>query len=99
MMTPWRKKKLIRKITGDFGKEPEKDYYPGDMEWIRTYSDACRANNKDPFYVDETTWKDLDLDRLYKRINACQCTAGEQYLYTICSAGRRTGKPLKNSGN
>ena len=81
MMTPWRKKKLIRKINGDFGKEPEKDYYPGDMEWIRTYSDACRANNKDPFYVDETTWKDLDLDRLYKRINACQCTAGEQYLY------------------
>ena len=53
MMTPWRKKKLIRKINGDFGKEPEKDYYPGDMEWIRTYSDACQANKKDLFYVDE----------------------------------------------
>lgn len=83
MMLPWQKRKLIRRLRENFGKPPEKDYYAGDMEWIRTAFDACRAEGRDPFYVDETTWKDLDLDEVYKRVNACQSTAGEQYLYCM----------------
>ena len=81
MMMPWKKRKLIRQLTGSFGKDPEKDYYAGDMDWIRTYFDLCRAEGRDSFYLDETTWKDLDLDRVYRQMNACQSTAGEQYLY------------------
>lgn len=81
MMMPWRKRKLVRKITDAFGKSPEKDYYPGDMEWTRTFFDACQSNNRDRFYLDDITWNDLNLDELYKKINACQCTAGEQFLY------------------
>ena len=83
MMLPWQKRKLIKRLRENFGKPPEKDYYAGDMEWIRTAFDACRAEGRDPFYVDETTWKDLDLDEVYKRVNACQSTAGEQYLYCM----------------
>lgn len=81
MMTPWAKKKLLKKLEASFGKEPVKDYFPGDMEYIRTFYDACRSNEPDRFHVDETTWKDLDMDDVFKRVNACQCTAGEQYLY------------------
>ena len=81
MMTPWKKKRLLKKLEASFGKEPEKEYYPGDMERIRTFFDACRESKSDQFHVDDTTWKDLDMDDLYKRVNACQCTAGEQYLY------------------
>ena len=80
-MMPWKKKKLIKQIMDAYGKEPTCEYYPGDIGWIRTYFDACRVDNRDPFYVDETTWNDLGMDKLYIRINACQCTAGEQYLY------------------
>ena len=57
-MMPWKKKKLIRKITEAFGKAPERDYYPGDMEGIRSFFDACRENGRDPFYLDDTTWND-----------------------------------------
>ena len=81
MMTPWKKKKLQKKLEASYGKKPAKDYFPGDMEYIRTFYDACRDNEPDRFHVDETTWKDLDMDDVYKRVNACQCTAGEQYLY------------------
>ena len=81
MMLPWKKKKLLALLDSEFGQEPEKDYYPGDMDRIRTYYDACRNDRLDPFYVDDTTWNDLDMDKVYRRINACQCTAGEQYLY------------------
>ena len=80
-MLPWNKKKLIRKLESEFGKAPETDYFPGDMEWKRTFFFFCRQEGRDPFYVDETTWKDLNLDALYRRVNVCQCTAGEQYLY------------------
>lgn len=82
-MTPWKKKKLLSKFESSFGKEPEKDYFPGDMEYIRTFYDACRDTETDQFHVDETTWKDLNMDEIYKKINACQCTAGEQYLYYL----------------
>ncbi|MBQ4158261.1 MAG: hypothetical protein IJD86_08995 [Clostridia bacterium] len=81
MMLPWKKKKLIQQLNKDFGKKPEKDYDPGDMKCIRSYYDACRKNVRDSFYVDETTWNDLNVDDIYKQINSCQCTAGEQYLY------------------
>ena len=53
MMMPWKKKKLIRKLAEAYGKEPDCEYYAGDMDWIRTYYDGCRTDNRDPFYVDE----------------------------------------------
>ena len=80
-MTPWKKKKLLNRLSAEFGQVPEKEYFPGDMERIRTFYDACRAHEPDQFHVDETTWKDLDMDHIYKRVNTCQSTAGEQYLY------------------
>ena len=83
MMLPWKKKKLIRYLNEAWGKPPEGEYDPGDMEDIRSFFDACRKDGRDPFYVDDTTWNDLDLESLYRRINACQCTAGEQYLYYL----------------
>ena len=81
IMTPWKKKKLLKRLEGSFWKAPDKEYFPGDMEHIRTFFDACRSDEPDKFYVDETTWKDLNMDEVYKQVNACQCTAGEQYLY------------------
>ena len=80
-MTPWKKKKLLNRLAVFFGKAPEKEDYPGDMEWIRTLYDAWRVHEPDRFHVGDTTWKDLDMDDIYKRVNACQCTAEEQYLY------------------
>ena len=97
MIMPWKKKKLIRKLAEAYGKEPDCEYYAGDMDWIRTYYDGCRTDSRDPFYVDETTWNDLNLDEVYRRINACQSTAGEQYLYYMLRrpADRKTAGELK----
>ena len=82
-MLPWKKKKLLKQLENEYGQVPDKDYSPGDMDRIRTYYDACKENRKDPFYVDDTTWNDLDMDKVYRRLNACRCTAGEQYLYYL----------------
>lgn len=74
----FRKKTRFRQ---SYGQIPDLEYYTGDMQCIRSFYDACRAENKDDFYIDDATWNDLDMDNIYQRINAGLSTAGEQYLY------------------
>lgn len=76
-----RTKKLRRALRSSFGKVPNPSYFAGDMSYIRAYYDFRRDNGLDPFLIDEITWNDLDMDRIYKRINPKRCTSGEQYLY------------------
>lgn len=75
------KRKLIRKLQNSWGKKPEGEYREGDMSWIRSWYDDCSKASPGQFYVDDTTWNDLNMDDVFKRINACCSTAGEQSLY------------------
>lgn len=76
-----RTKKLQKRLRAAFGKTPETLYFDGDMDYIRAYYDFRQENGLDPFLIDEITWNDLDMDRVYRRINPKRCTSGEQYLY------------------
>jgi len=76
-----RTRKLKRKLRASFGKVPDPHYFDGDMSYIRAYYDFRRDNGLDPFLIDEITWHDLDMDRVFKRLNPKRCTSGEQYLY------------------
>lgn len=62
-----------------YGKLPEREYREGDIARLRAYHDL-RATDA-AFTLDDITWHDLDMNRLYRRINACLSTAGEQCLY------------------
>ena len=74
-------RKLKIRLEADFGKAPDPMYFHGDMEYIRAYYDYREENELDEFLIDEITWNDLDLDRVFKRINPGLSTSGEQYLY------------------
>ena len=75
------KRKLRKKLESRFGKKPQLKYYDGDLDYIRSYYDY-RSNKKlDEFLIDDITWNDLDLDKVFKRINTGLSTSGEQYLY------------------
>ncbi|WP_408071237.1 MutS-related protein [Butyrivibrio sp. JL13D10] len=39
--------------------------------------------NKSSFYLDDITWNDLMMDDVYDRINYCETSSGEEYLYHI----------------
>lgn len=71
----------LLRIYQSYGKQPDVEYYTGDMEHIRTYYQTRSVQEPDRFYIDDTTWQDLNMDAVYKRINAGLSTAGEQYLY------------------
>ena len=76
-----RTSKLKKLIDKQFGKIPDPHYFHGDMEYIRAYYDYRRDNGLDKFLIDDITWNDLDMDRVFKRINPGRSTSGEQYLY------------------
>ena len=76
-----RKKKILHNLERNFGTVPDVHYFAGDMENITSYFDYRRERGLDEFLLDETTWYDLDMDDIFKRINPGLTTSGEQYLY------------------
>ncbi|MBQ7848414.1 MAG: hypothetical protein IJ343_01655 [Clostridia bacterium] len=76
-----RKRKLRQRFAAEFGTIPDPLYLTGDMEHIRAYHDARHAQEPEVFAIDDTTWNDLDMDRLFRRVNPGLSTSGEQYLY------------------
>lgn len=78
-----RLRKLKKQLEQKFGTVPDPYYFHGDMEYIRAYYDFRRDAELDKFLIDETTWNDLNMDEVFKRINPSLSTSGEQYLYYI----------------
>jgi len=69
-------KKLKANILSSFGNIPlERDL---NMDSIRQY--ARRIDHHD-LRIDSITWNDIDMDNVYKRINACLSSIGQEYLY------------------
>lgn len=66
-------KKLRRRVAGQFGQRPQEDY---PLEDIPAY---CQLDPSPA--IDHTTWADLDMDLVFRRLNSCQSSVGEQVLY------------------
>ena len=79
-----------RRQTPEYGAIPDPLYLTGDMEHIRAYHDACTAEDPSAFAIDDTTWNDLDMDRLFRRVNPGLTTSGEQYLYHMLRTPAQT---------
>ena len=48
------------------------------MERLSIY--GRQKARREPFFIDEITWKDLDLDRIFQRMNHTVSAPGEEYL-------------------
>ncbi|MGI6025880.1 MAG: MutS-related protein [Candidatus Scatomorpha sp.] len=75
------KKNLRRSLRENYGRTPDPFYSAGDLDLIRSYHDYMREHDPDTFRVDDITWSDLDMDRVFKRINPGVSTPGEHWLY------------------
>lgn len=74
-----KKRKAI--LQRNFGTVPDPMYFAGDMDAIKSYYEFRKDNDLDSFLIDDITWNDLNMDRIFKRINPGLTTSGEQYLY------------------
>lgn len=65
------------KLIQRYGEKADRKYKDGEFEHICGYE----KEHADDFRIDEITWSDLDMDAVYKQMNYCKCSAGEEYLY------------------
>lgn len=92
-----RKKLVKRKIKRIYGTVPDREYDAGDIEKISRY--FRRKSQGKEFVIDDITWNDLDMDRIYMQINQTMSSPG-RITFTPCCAclffvKRRSGKGMK----
>ena len=75
-----QRKRIRRKVQRIYGNVPEREYSPGDIENISHY---FRRKENQGFYIDDITWNDLDMDRIYMLINQTVSSPGEDVLYDM----------------
>lgn len=63
-----------------WGKVPDREYTYEEFQSISNY--AKRRKGQD-FFVDDITWNDLDMDRVFMLLNNTISSCGEEYLYEI----------------
>ena len=73
-----QQKKLQRKISEQFGQVPDNS----DLEFDSISRPWKYCTDKDVYRtIDDITWNDLDMNEVFARINSCQSSLGEEYLY------------------
>ena len=72
------RKKIYYMLLKQFGTKPEYKEYNFDeikIFWKERKSKDCRG------HIDDITWNDLSMDKVFARINTCCSSVGDQYLY------------------
>ena len=74
--------KLIQLLKLNYGKVPVRKYNKYDMESIASYWLHRENAEKPQFTVDDVTWEDLDMEKVFMRVNSACSSVGEEYLYS-----------------
>lgn len=72
------KHKLIAKLKEQYGNPSEREYEPTELDNIAFYYNNHKEGKT---VVDDITWNDLEMDRMFALMNTTQSSAGEEYLY------------------
>lgn len=73
------KKKIIRDVTAAIDAPPARNRF-NEIESISEYYLYAKQTD---INADDITWNDLDMDELFDRINTCESSIGEEYLYAL----------------
>lgn len=77
------RKKLRERLRQSWGNCPELEYRPGDLDSIAGYYRNHCKKGTPGFSIDDITWRDLDMDEIFIRLNATESTPGEETLYKL----------------
>lgn len=73
-----KKKKFIFRLKEEYGNIPKTEY---SQERINALVGYYRFHVKEDADVDDVTWNDIDGDSIFRRLNYCYSSSGEEYLY------------------
>jgi len=71
------RKRRMDELKESFGKPPESDR-DCEFDSISKYTQYMKDKS---LRVDDITWNDLDMNKVFRRINVCLTSVGEEYLY------------------
>lgn len=72
-----KRKEFTRSLYEDFGKLPQKEYSLDRFSRINSYF----KRHKEEGQIDDITWNDLNMDRIFMMMNKTFSASGEEYLY------------------
>lgn len=75
-----RKRRILKNIRDDWGAWPARQYDYYDWETIKGYYENKKCGD---FQIDDITWEDLDLSRVFMLLNHTGSFLGEGYLYYL----------------
>lgn len=87
------RKLFLYQAEQNWGKTPDVSYTADQMERISVY--GRQACCREEFYIDEITWKDLDMDRVFQQMNHTVSAPGEEYLMYLLRTPRLEENVLK----
>lgn len=70
---------MANKIRESFGTMNEKEEQQDRKNAVRGYF----SRHQDTFYIDDITWNDLEMDRIFSKMDITQSSAGQEYLYYL----------------
>ncbi|MCM1330507.1 MAG: hypothetical protein NC253_13835 [Ruminococcus sp.] len=74
----------IERIIGEFDKPPDPKRF-NEIESIAAFYLVTGGSAAGG--IDDITWNDLDMDGIFDRLNTCQSSVGEEYLYALLRRG------------
>lgn len=75
-----RQKRFREQMKAQWGQASKRSYSPQQMEKLTHYFYLKEQND---FVIDDITWKDLDMDRVFRQMNHTNSSIGEEYLYQL----------------
>lgn len=80
------RKLFLYQAEQNWGKTPDVSYTADQLERISVY--GRQACGREKFYIDEITWRDLDMDRVFQQMNHTVSAPGEEYLMYLLRTPR-----------
>lgn len=74
------KKQQILRLREMWGQAPEREYTSEELASIGRYA---RNHQNGRFMIDDITWNDLDMERVFMLLNQTCSSCGEEYLYAM----------------
>ena len=76
-----KKKDFMEWLREHYGELPKRDEYKAEeMSKISRY---FRVHETADFHIDDITWNDLNMDKIFQQMNYTYSAAGEEYLYYL----------------
>lgn len=74
--------KVLKRLRDHWGKLPENSHTDFDFRRISVFFREYGKKNA-RYYIDDTTWNDLEMDKLYALINSTHTSMGDEVLYSL----------------